>query len=222
MKVLVVVAKSAVALLYATATAAFSPLATLTTTTRSSPLALQASRRDFIAAAVATTTTTATLVTQTTAHAAEVDYERIQDLLKSTEQPGLSRYDSDTTTATTPKRPTYLTEPTDEFKENESKAMEFKRAQLQRKQQFNAILQKLQTDPNDAAVLAADLQQLTDMVSAGGGLPLGVSKEDVVKQVRRRKAQKFWPTTVEVAYQDLMDQVRFQQSPNKERDENFL
>ena len=141
-----------------------------------------------------------------------MDFDKVQDLLKSRDQPGLPYEPVET------KRPTWLQEPTDEFKQNELKATEFKRAQLQQKQQFLKLLQKLQDDPNDANLLASDLDQLRVLVQQGGGLPLGVTKEDLVKQVRRRKAQKFWPTPVEIAYQDLMDQVRFEQSPNKERD----
>jgi hypothetical protein len=43
---------------------------------------------------------------------------------------------------------------------------------------------------------------------------LGITKDQVVKQVRRRKAKKYWPTTVEVAYQDMLLELLRQQSPN--------
>ena len=50
------------------------------------------------------------------------------------------------------------------------------------------------------------------------GLPLGIKKEELVKIIRAKKAKGFWPTNVEIAYQDLNSQIAFQQSPNREKD----
>jgi hypothetical protein len=144
--------------------------------------------------------------------AADVDYARIQDLLKGTD--AMSPYE----VAPPGTRPKYLVEPTAEFKENEAKASEFKRIQLQGKKAFLDILEKLETDPNDESMLAKDLDDMRRLVKKNYGLPLGITKDELVKRVRRRKAKKFWPTQVEVAYQDLFAEITYQQSPNKEKD----
>lgn len=157
---------------------------------RSSTTCLSATRRDFVVAAVAAATTTFSL--PQTARA-DIDFDKVQDLLKSSQQPGVYEY------STPSRRPKYLMDPTEEFKENERKASDFKRAQLQEKQKFVKILEKLQEDPNDEAELAGDLDQLRQLVRTGGGLPLGITKEDVIKQVRRRKAKRYWPINVEIA-----------------------
>lgn len=163
---------------------------------------LQASRRDFMAGVASSL-----LLVSPIAARADLDFDRVQDLLKDTPS-GAEVYKPTT------KRPTYLAEPTEEFRQNEKKASEFKREQLKIKGQFTALLQKLQDDPNDEEKLANDLDELRRLVRKGGGLPLGITKEDLVKQVRRRKARKFWPVNVEIAYQDLLAEIAYQQSPN--------
>jgi hypothetical protein len=117
-------------------------------------------------------------------------------------------------------RPTFLVEPTDDFKANEAKATIFKRQQLQAKQAFAAVQDKITTDPNDETALASDLDEMRRQVKKAGGLPEGILKDDVIRSVRRRKSKKpkFWPVNCEIAYQDLMDEIRKQQSPNTERD----
>ncbi|CAJ1958594.1 unnamed protein product [Cylindrotheca closterium] len=115
-------------------------------------------------------------------------------------------------------RPTYLVEPTDEFKANEAKAMEFKRAQLLVKKEFATVLDRLATEPNNEEALVNDLQELKLLVAKTGGLPLGIKKEDVFKVIRSKKAKGFWPTAVEYAYQKLISEISFQQSPNLEKD----
>lgn len=152
-------------------------------------------------------------------------------------------------------RPTYLTEPTDEFKQNEAKAMEFRRQQLEQKKKFTTVLDKLQTSSTEKD-LVDNLQDLRSLVVQTAGLPGGLKKDDVIKQVRAKKAKGFWPTNVEIAYvanvwkdgmkcfllllvvcfslfriirsflfpfilysyQDLIGEIRFQQSPNTEKD----
>jgi hypothetical protein len=148
---------------------------------------LSASRRDFL-----TTASSLLLVGGAVPAHADLDFDRVQDLLKDTPA-GAEIYKP------APKRPTYLAEPTEEFRQNEKKASDFKREQLKVKGQFTALLQKLQDDPNDETTLANDLDELRRLVRKGGGLPLGITKEEVVKQVRRRKARKFWPVNVEIA-----------------------
>lgn len=112
----------------------------------------------------------------------------------------------------------YLTEPTDEFKQNEAKAAEFKRQQLIAKKEFVAALDKLTSESNDADALVKDLKEIQALVAKTGGLPLGIKKEEVYKMIRSKKAKGFWPTPVEVAYQSLIQEVSFQQSPNLEKD----
>ena len=96
-------------------------------------------------------------------------------------------------------RPMYLTEPTDEFKQNEAKAAEFKRQQLIAKKEFLAALDKLTTESNDADALVKDLKDIQALVAKTGGLPLGIKKEEMYKMIRSKKAKGFWPTPVEVA-----------------------
>jgi len=97
-------------------------------------------------------------------------------------------------------RPTYLTEPTEEFKENERKAMEFRRQQLEIKKKFITVLDRLNNTSKTEAELENDLKELRTLVTQTGGLPNGLKKDDVVKQVRAKKSKGFWPTNVEIAY----------------------
>lgn len=143
----------------------------------------------------------------TVAHA-DLNFEQVQDLLKDIPTSGVEYTTSSTG------RPKYLTEPTEEFRANEIRASEFKRQQLKAKAQFQSILDQLQSAPNDETVLTDTLNALTLQVRAIQGLPEGITKEEVIKQVRRRKAKKFWPTRVEIAYQDLLSEIQYQQSPN--------
>jgi hypothetical protein len=188
------------------------PTTTTTSSTSSTTLHAVVSRRDcwksVVAAAV--TATVASTVRVSPAHAA-LNFDQVQDLLGTPQ---------DTAAAWSGGggRPTFLTEPTAEFKENEAKAGIFKRKQLQVKQAFTTALDKIATDPNDENALALDLDELRRQVKNGGGLPEGIVKDDVVRQIRRRKSKKYWPVNVEIAYQDLMDEIRYQQSPNKVRD----
>ena len=96
-------------------------------------------------------------------------------------------------------RELWLTEPTDEFKANEAKATEFKRAQLVLKGEFNKVLDRFTLESNTEEQLVTDLQDLRTLVQKTGGLPLGVKKEELVKIIRRKKASGFWPVPVEYA-----------------------
>jgi hypothetical protein len=96
-------------------------------------------------------------------------------------------------------RPAYLTDPTEEFKDNEAKSAEFKRGQLALKKDFVELLDKFAKDPSNEAVLEKDLRAFQSLVIKARGLPLGIKKEDFYKQIRTKKAAGFWPTSVEVA-----------------------
>jgi hypothetical protein len=96
-------------------------------------------------------------------------------------------------------REVWLTEPTEEFKANEAKAMDFKRAQLAIKADFNKVLERFTTDSTTEEQLVTDLADLRLLVKKTGGLPLGVKKDELVKIIRRKKAGGFWPVPVEYA-----------------------
>lgn len=112
----------------------------------------------------------------------------------------------------------YLTEPTDDFKESERQRMEFKKVQIELKKQFLEVLDRLSTKSKTEDELRTDLQQLRALTIKTGGLPLGIQKQDMYKTIRTVKARGFWPTSVEIAYGELIREVSFQQSPNKEKD----
>jgi len=116
-------------------------------------------------------------------------------------------------------RPMYLSEPTEEFKENEAKSMEFKRKQLALKREFNEILEKFEADDiTDEKALVKDLKGLQNQIVKSAGLPLGIKKDDLFKKVRRKKASGEWPVPAEIAYQSLIGEIRFQQSPNIDKE----
>jgi hypothetical protein len=115
-------------------------------------------------------------------------------------------------------RPMYLTEPTDEFKASEAKAMEFKRQQLAIKKEFASVVDRFLEESDDADALQKDLNAMQGLVAKTGGLPLGIKKEELFKIIRSKKAKGFWPTPVEIAYQSLIQEIRFQQNPNLEKD----
>lgn len=115
-------------------------------------------------------------------------------------------------------RPMYLSEPTDEFKANEAKAMEFKRQQLAIKKDFVQALEQFLNEPNDEAAIVKDLNTLQGLVAKTGGLPLGIKKDELFKQIRSKKGKGFWPTNCEIAYQSLQGEIRFQQSPNLDKE----
>ena len=115
-------------------------------------------------------------------------------------------------------RPMYLSEPTDEFKANEAKAMEFKRAQLAAKKEFQAAIEKFLAEPNNEEGIIADIKAMQQLVVKNAGLPLGIKKDELFKIIRSKKAKGFWPTNCEIAYQSLQGEIRFQQSPNLDKE----
>jgi hypothetical protein len=171
----------------------------------------------FVVAAAATATATTAVSLPVQSANAALSYDQVQDLLGTPDKTSAA---FESGGASNGGRPTFLVEPTEEFKANEAKATIFKRQQLQAKQAFALVQEKITTDPNDETALAQDLDEMRRLVKKGGGLPAGILKDDVIRSVRRRKSKKpkFWPVNCEIAYQDLMDEIRKQQSPNTERD----
>lgn len=94
---------------------------------------------------------------------------------------------------------TYLTEPTEEFKESERQRMEFRKRQLNLKADFVKVLARLTGESKTEEELIGDLKDLKSLVVQTGGLPLGIKKEDMYKVIRSKKAKGFWPTDVEIA-----------------------
>lgn len=94
---------------------------------------------------------------------------------------------------------TYLTEPTEEFKESERQRMEFRKKQLVLKGEFVKVLARLTSESSTEEALVADLKELRSLVTQTGGLPLGIKKEEMYKVIRSKKAKGFWPTNVEIA-----------------------
>lgn len=182
--------------------------------------ALLGSRRDLFERGIGSIMSIVGIVTATTSSVpeityADVDFTTIQDLLGPTTPP-VQEY------VPGGKRPMYLVEPTEEFKQNEKKASEFKRQNLQIKKSFIDAIEKISTDPNEGDLLANDLDRIRKLVRQYRGLPEGITKDEVIKICRRRKSKKFWPTDVEIAYQDLIMEINLQQSPNKDRDKSFI
>merc|ERR1712194_915462 len=106
-------------------------------------------------------------------------------------------------------RPMYLSEPTEEFK----------RKQLVLKREFNEILEKFEADDiTDEKALVKDLKGLQNQIVKSAGLPLGIKKDELFKKIRRKKASGEWPVPAEIAYQSLIGEIRFQQSPNIDKE----
>mmetsp|Transcript_17247 Transcript_17247/g.20545 ORF Transcript_17247/g.20545 Transcript_17247/m.20545 type:complete len:204 (+) Transcript_17247:176-787(+) len=114
--------------------------------------------------------------------------------------------------------PEYLSEPTDAFKESERQRDEFRRKQLLVKKQFNDAFARLTFDSTTEDQIRGDLEDLKSLIIKTGGLPTGIKKEEMVKIIRAKKAKGFWPTSVEYAYQALIRELAYQQSPNKDKD----
>jgi hypothetical protein len=75
-------------------------------------------------------------------------------------------------------RPIHLTEPTDEFRADEAKAMEFKRGQLMLKNEFSALMDKFPSGANDEDVLVKDIHDFQMLVKKTQGLPVGLKKDE--------------------------------------------
>lgn len=86
------------------------------------------------------------------------------------------------------------------------------------KKQFNDAFAKLTFDSTTEDQIRGDLEDLKSLIIKTGGLPVGIKKDELVKIIRAKKAKGFWPTSVEYAYQALIRELAYQQSPNKDKD----
>jgi hypothetical protein len=103
-------------------------------------------------------------------------------------------------------RPTYLTEPTEEFQDNEKRADSFRREQLRLKEEFKAVLDDFVSTSYSSTVgeeesvtkkLIADMESMTSWIKAQQGLPVGIKKESLYKMIRAKKKEGIWPTSCE-------------------------
>ena len=115
-------------------------------------------------------------------------------------------------------RAEYLTEPTEAFKESEKQRDEFRRAQLALKKKFNIVLERFTVESKTEEAFVVDLKELKELVITTEGLPSGIKKDELVKIIRAKKSKGYWPTDVEYAYQSLIREIAYQQSPNRDKD----
>jgi hypothetical protein len=109
----------------------------------------------------------------------------------------------------------YLEEPTEAFKENERKAMEFRKEQLAIKTKFKRVLDRLTNDSKSEQDIVDCLEDLKVLVQATGGLPVGLKKDEVIKSIRaKKKITTDWSTPMEISYKSLIREIEYQQSPN--------
>jgi len=116
------------------------------------------------------------------------------------------------------KGPEYLSDPTEDFKESERQRSEFRMAQIKVKKLFVDNLERITTTAKSEEDLKKALEDFKQLIADSGGLPLGIKKDDIVKQIRAKKGAGFWPTSAEYAYQGVIREIAYQQSPNKDKD----
>ena len=118
---------------------------------------------------------------------------------------------------------TYLTEPTSEFKDEEKKVADFNKAQAKIRQEWDAIIGRLEKT-EDAATTEAVMKDLKGVLTKyDQGIPRGVKKQELVKLARSKKyvlkgrkqiQLPTWSTDTEIAYQALIQEFNRQVLPN--------
>ncbi|KAJ1453396.1 hypothetical protein M885DRAFT_618985 [Pelagophyceae sp. CCMP2097] len=128
--------------------------------------------------------------------------------------------------------PSYLTEPTAEFKEAEVARAAFRKKQAAYKAQFDVVFSTFkvrlsragagpnaleQVAENDEA-LAAALVDVRKIILNEGGLPSGLRLTDFITLCRRVKGAAVqrggWGTPVEIEYQNLIRGIKAAENPN--------
>lgn len=113
-----------------------------------------------------------------------------------------------------------LDEPTQEFLELDKKKREFRARQMEIRKDWDVEMEKflLMKDENQ---IIKQMETFTKIIRVAEGLPIGVSKKQMVSQMRRvkkaGKEQGYWTTEVEKAYQAYIRGVDYIQSPNTDR-----
>eukprot|EP01031_Cornospumella_fuschlensis_P042395 gene42395-51781_t len=114
----------------------------------------------------------------------------------------------------------YLTDPTEEFKEQEARSKAFDAAKNKVRQQWDAIMSRFEGTENPEE-LAKALRDMKKFISDTNDIPVGVSKRSLVKNCRSkkfispksRKTKPFWTTQVEIEYQGLIQEFNRKLNP---------
>ena len=117
----------------------------------------------------------------------------------------------------------YLKEPTSEFRDEEKKVLDFNKAQAKIRQEWDAIIARLE-NTNDAATTEAAIKDLKGVLTKyDQGIPAGVKKNELVKLARSKKyvlqgrkqvTLPTWSVDAEIAYQALIQEFNRQVLPN--------
>lgn len=109
------------------------------------------------------------------------------------------------------KGPQYLTEPTEEFKDEEARVAAFQAEQQRIRKEWDRIVDRLATsdDPKVTAQLLRDLKSFLVNIQ---DMPVGVKKRDLVKLCRGkkfngRKIKPNWTKEVESEYEILIQEI---------------
>eukprot|EP01031_Cornospumella_fuschlensis_P039061 gene39061-47522_t len=114
----------------------------------------------------------------------------------------------------------YLTDPTEEFKEQEARSKAFDAAKSKVRQQWDSIMSRFEGTENPEE-LAKALRDMKKFISDTNDIPVGVSKRSLVKTCRSkkfispksRKTKTFWTTQVEIEYQGLIQEFNRKLNP---------
>ena len=117
----------------------------------------------------------------------------------------------------------YLTDPTEDFKEDEARTKAFSAEQLKIKNKWDIIVKELEnTSDQNTAELEAKLKNLIKFLQPLDGVPSGFKKRELVKICRikkfenekRRKIRPSWTKECEIAYQELIQLINAKLLPN--------
>merc|ERR1712100_747411 len=113
-----------------------------------------------------------------------------------------------------------LDEPTPEFLELDRKKREFRARQMEIRKDWDVEMEKFLVMKDENQIIK-QMETFTKIIRVAEGLPMGVSKKEMVSQMRRvkkaGKEQGYWTTEVEKAYQAYIRGVDYIQSPNTDR-----
>ena len=117
--------------------------------------------------------------------------------------------------------PSYLSEPTAEFKQAEKERAAFRAKQGAYKKKFDESLLLFSGAADDATRVTA-LNTMGKLIVKEQGLPSGLKLTDLITFSRRVKAKAKqiggWDTPVEIAYMDMIRSVKKAENPNQKED----
>lgn len=109
---------------------------------------------------------------------------------------------------------------TEEFLALDKKKREFRAKQLEIRKDWDEEMAVFMT-LRDEKTIIKKMEKLINIIRVAEGLPLGVTKKDMVTKMRSvkkvGKQDGFWTTDVEKAYQSYIRAVDYMQSPNTDR-----